>query len=98
MVRHRSGASQRVLVEEGQEGNLVEYNTQESVQKAIFDNIHQKRFVHAEAAPIFTGNLQKAFGYNATTDTAVSILAGTYEYPLDFDQATWEICKEHARI
>jgi hypothetical protein len=94
----QGGAPQRILVEEGQEGKLIKYNTQESVQKAIFDNIHHKRFVLAEAAPIYNGELRRAIGYNATTDTATAILAGTYEYPPDFDQATREICEECARI
>jgi hypothetical protein len=57
MGKCRGGAPQRVLVEEGQQGDLVENNTQESVQKAIFDNIHQKRFVLAKAASICPGNL-----------------------------------------
>ena len=81
MGKHQGGAPRRVLVEEGQEGNLVEYNTQELMQQAIFDNIHWKWFVLAKAAPICKGNLRGTFGYNATTDTATSILAGTYEYP-----------------
>jgi hypothetical protein len=64
----------------------------------MFDNINQKRFILAKAAPICSGNLQKAFGYKATTGTATSILARTYEYPLYFDQATREICEDCARI
>jgi hypothetical protein len=42
MGKHRGGAPQRVLVEEGQEDNLVDYNAQEPVQTVIFDNIHKK--------------------------------------------------------
>jgi hypothetical protein len=38
--------------------------------------------------------LHEAFGPNAITDTAHTILAGTCVYPPDFDQATREICKE----
>jgi hypothetical protein len=81
MGKRQGGAPRRVLVEEGQEGNLKEYTTQESVQKAIFDNIHRKRFVLAEAAPICNGELRRAIGYNATMNTATAILVGTYEYP-----------------
>jgi hypothetical protein len=81
MRKHRGGAPWQVLVEEGQEGNLIEYITQESVQKAIFDNIHHKRFVLAKAAPICNGELRRAIGYNATMDTATTILAGTCKYP-----------------
>jgi hypothetical protein len=68
------------------------------VQKAIFDNIHCKRFVLSEAAHICNRELRRAIGYNATTDTAKAILAGTYEYPPNFDQATREICEEYTRI
>ncbi len=93
------GSVRRVLVEDGnQDGNLVENTTQESVQEAIFNNIHCKQFFIAEAAPIYTGGLRGQFGYNAATKTAKAILAGTYEYPLDFDQAMREKCEECARI
>jgi hypothetical protein len=45
MGKPRAGSVRRVLVENGyQEGTLTENTTQESVQQAIFDNIHQKRF------------------------------------------------------
>jgi hypothetical protein len=63
-----------------------------------FDNIHCKRFVLVEAAPICNGELRRAIGYNATMDIAMAILAGTYEYPPNFDQATREIFKECTRI
>ena len=68
------------------------------MQQAIFDNIHRKRFFLAEAAPACNGMLRGLFGYNATTITSQRILAGTYVYPADFDQATKEICKACARI
>jgi hypothetical protein len=38
------------------------------------------------------------FGYNANTKNARAILAGNYEYPPDFDQATREIFEECAKI
>jgi hypothetical protein len=56
MGKRRGGAPRRLLAEEGQEGNLIEYNNQELVQKAIFYNIHCKRFVLAKAAPICNGD------------------------------------------
>jgi hypothetical protein len=88
-----------VLVENGeQEGTLTEHTTAESVQEAIFLNIHRKQFFLAENAPICSGGLQGWFGYNAITRTAQVILAGTYVYPPDFDQATREICEECAQI
>jgi hypothetical protein len=57
------------------------------------------RFRLAEAASICSDHmLRKAFGYNLDTDTADAILAGTYVYPPNFDQATRDIYKECARI
>jgi hypothetical protein len=81
-----------------QEGTLTENTTQESVQQAIFDNIHRKTFFLAEVAPICTGKLRGQFGYNAVSRTAKAILNGTYVYPEDFDQAMKVICLECARI
>jgi hypothetical protein len=88
-----------VLVENGeQEGTLMEHTAAESVQEAFFLNIHRKQFFFAENAPICSGGLRGRFGYNAVTRTAQGILAGTYVYPPDFDQATREICEECAWI
>jgi hypothetical protein len=99
MGKDCSGLVQRVLVENGeQEGTLMEHTTTELVQGAIFSNIHRKRFFLAENAPICSGGLQGWSSYNAITRTAHAILAGTYVYPPDFDQATREICEECARI
>ncbi len=89
----------RVLVEdEHQEGMLTKNITQETVQVAIFDNIHRKRFFLAEETPICSGLLWGQFGYNAVTKTAKAILAGQFIYPPEFDQATQEICEEYTRI
>ncbi len=83
-----------VLVENGDlEGTLTENTTQESVQEAIFTNIHWKGFFLAKAAPICMGGLRGCFGYNAVTRTARAIHNTTYVYPPIFDQATREICK-----
>ncbi len=51
-----------------------------------------------EEAPICSGQLRGTFGYNAICRTARKILAGTYVYPPDFDDATKEILIECARI
>jgi hypothetical protein len=99
MGKPRAGSVRRVLVEnKDQKGALTKNTTQESVQQAIFENIHRKRFFLAESAPICTVKLRGQFGYNAVTRTAKAILDGTYVYPEDFDQATKEICLECARI
>jgi hypothetical protein len=92
------GSVRHVLLEDEDQGTLTEHLTQKSVQKAIFDNIHQKQFFFAEAAPACNGLLQGLFSYNAVTIMAQRILNGTYSYPENFDQATKEICKECVRI
>ncbi len=89
----------RVLMEdENQEGVLTENITQETIQEAIFDNIHRESLFLAEDAPICSGPLSGQFGYNAVTKTAKAILSGQYTYPPEFDQATQEICEECTRI
>ncbi len=99
MGKPHGGSVHRVLVNNrDQAGTLTENITQESVQEAMFTNIHRRQFFLAEAAPICTGNLRGKFGYNAVTRTAKAILNGTYKFPPDFDQATKEICEECARI
>jgi hypothetical protein len=98
MGKPRNGRARWVLVEDEEQGTLTEHITQESVQEAIFDNIHRKWLFLAEAAPACNGPLQGLFGYNAVTLTAQQILDGSYPYPLEFDQATKEICEECACI
>ncbi len=99
MGKAHGGLVRRVLVESGdQVGTLIKNVTQESVQEAIFNNIHWKRFFLAKAAPICSGNLRGSFGYNAVTRIARAILTGTYTFPPDFDQATREICEECAHL
>jgi hypothetical protein len=73
-----SESVRRVLVENKElEGTLIENNTQELVQEAIFDNIHRKRFFLVEAAPIFNGILWGQFDYNPNTKTARKVLGGS---------------------
>jgi hypothetical protein len=66
-----------MLVEDEEQETLTEHLTQEWVQKAIFDNIHQKMFFLAKAAPACNVLLQGLLGYNAVTITAQRILNGT---------------------
>jgi hypothetical protein len=98
MGKARSGSVWKVLIEDKENGTVTEYVTQETVQQAIFDNIHRKRFYLAEATPACNGQLRGLFGYNTTTVTAQRILEGRYIYPEGFDQATKEICEECAQI
>ncbi len=75
-----------------------EFTTQDTMQEAIWSNIHYKQFYLAEEAPICRGQLRQDFGYNAGTCTAADILEGRYRYPDRFDQATKELCEECALI
>jgi hypothetical protein len=44
------------------------------------------------------GDLRAEFGYNAVSPEAQAVLDGTYQYPVDLDQATRELCEECVRI
>jgi hypothetical protein len=76
----QGGACFKVQVEQV-EGIAKEINSKEELHEAIWDNIHRKRFYLAEEAPICSGPLRGAFGYNFITPTAKTILEGTYGYP-----------------
>ena len=82
------GRSVRVVSKEIGDGGIIEYEGQSAVEKAIWGGIHNKRFYLGEQAPICKGSMRDAFGYLATTIAARQVLAGTYSYPEDFDQAT----------
>jgi hypothetical protein len=77
---------------------VVEHTSQDDLQNAIWTNIHCKQFYLADEAPLCSGSLCGMFGYNTIFNITRSILAGTYEYPPDFDQATREIFEECTRI
>jgi hypothetical protein len=99
MGKKRGGSVQRILVEDpNHEGQQVEHTTQESVHQAIFDNIHRKRFFLAKDAPICQGKLCGWFGYNSVSETAGTVLDGTFIYLDDFNEATKEICRECVAI
>ncbi len=76
------------------EGTVKEIDRKEELYKAIWDNIHRKQFYLAKEAPIFSGPLRGAFGYNTITPTAKAILEGTYNYPPEFDEATKGVLQE----
>ena len=97
-MQKQRGRSARVVSDEQEDGEVVEYIGQSAVEQAIWNGIHNKRFYLAEQAPICQGPMREAFGYLATTIAAKQVLAGTYNYPPDFDQATKEICESCARI
>ncbi len=80
------------------DGSTREYTSQENLHVAIWDNIHRKRFLLAESAPLCQQPLRGTFGYNAICQTSQDILYGTSDYPQDFDAATREILQECALI
>jgi hypothetical protein len=86
----RGGACFKVQVE-GVNGTVTEYTGKDELENAIWDNIHRKRFILAEDTPLCSGKLRGEFGYNTISLAASSILAGTYEYLDDSDEATKEI-------
>ncbi len=99
MGKKRGGSVQRIIVEDpNHEGQEVKHTVQESVQQAIFNNIHRKRFFLAKDAPICQGKLRGWFGYNSVSETAGAVLDGTFVYPNNFNEATKEICRECAAI
>jgi hypothetical protein len=95
--KSRGGACFKVQVAQA-DGSVQEYSGQEDLQKAIWSNIHEKRFHLAKSAPLCSGTLRGTFGYNAICQTSHKILEGTYIYRPDFNQATKEILQECAAI
>jgi hypothetical protein len=95
--KSKGGACFKVQVAQS-DGLVQEYSGQEDLQKAIWANIHEKRFHLAESAPLCSGTLRGTFRYNTICQTSHEILEGTYIYPPDFNQATKEILQECAAI
>ncbi len=84
-------------VEDGA-SRVIDYETEEGVQEAIFNEVHQKRYNLAEEAPIYQGELRGQFGYISTSPTTKTVLDGTYNFPPNMDAATRELFEEIARI
>ncbi len=76
----------------------MEFATQEGVQNAIFNEVHQKWYNLAEEALICKGSLRRQFGYMSTLPTAWSVLDGSYDFLPDIDKATKEFFKECVMI
>jgi hypothetical protein len=86
-----------VQVEDGV-GRVLDFDTEEGVQEAIFNKVHRKQYNLAEDAPICKGAFWGQFGYSATSPTAQSVLDGTYNFPSNIDEATKELFVEIAQI
>ncbi len=85
-------------VQVADDSGVTEYETQDEVHKAIWAEVHQKRFYLAEEAPICKDRLRGEFGYSAVSPTARAILDGTYGFPEDIDPSTRELMVEIAQI
>jgi len=96
--KHIHGQTVRAVQVEDGAGGVLDFNTEEAVQEAIFNEVHRKRYNLAEEAPICQGALHGQFGYSATSPTAQSVLDGTYEFPPEVDAATRELFEESAQI
>jgi hypothetical protein len=68
------------------------------MHKAIWSNIHRKQFYLAEISPICNSPLREIFGYNADREAGEEVLAGTFDYGEDFEEATHNIYHEVALI
>ena len=68
------------------------------MNKAVWDEVHQKRYFFAESAPICKDRIKGDFGYLATSHSAKKVINGTYAFPDNIYEAKKEICKEVARI
>ena len=64
------GRSVRIVQNPLDDGGVIEYDTQRSVENGIWDGIHGKRFYLAKQAPICQARLRGEFGYNAATPAA----------------------------
>jgi hypothetical protein len=86
-----------VQVEE-QLGLVLESTTKDTVEAAIFREVHDKRYTMAKEAPICSRRLFDNFGYMANTPASRAVLDGTYQAPSDADMATKELFDKEAAI
>ena len=82
------GGSVRSVQIERDRGAIDKAMTQQTVHKAIWGEIHCKRFYLAEQAPTFQGSLRGFFRYTAFYPTAKKVPEARYDYPEGFDLAT----------
>ncbi len=75
-----------------------ESTTKDTVEVAIFREVHDKRYTMAKEAPICSGKLFDDFGYVANTPVSRAVLDGTYRALADADMATKELFDEVALI
>ncbi len=86
-----------VQVEDSAVG-VLDFDTEEAVQEAIFNKVHRKGYNLAEEAPICQGALRGQFGYTDISHTAQSVLDETSKFLPEMDAATRELFEEIAHI
>jgi hypothetical protein len=96
--KNTRGQSVRAVQVEDGASRVIDYETEEGVQEAIFNEVHQKRYNLAEEALICQGKLRGQFGYISTSPTTMTLLDGTYNFPPNMDAATRELFEEIAQI
>ena len=74
------GRSDRVVLEKTDDGKIVEYEGQKTVEEAICSKIHDDQFYVAEHATICQDRLRGEFRYQADTPAARRVLDGTFNY------------------
>jgi hypothetical protein len=77
------------------EGGHIKYKTKDGVFEAV-SPITQERFQSALVAQCHQGTFFQDVGHLGDGPAAQQILDGTYEYPLDLDQATRQLFEEAA--
>lgn len=97
-MKKRKGQSVTLVTAATEDGDITEHSGQAAMQEAIWLGIHDQLFFLAEQVPICQGRLREEFGYLAKTQTVREVLAGTYAYTPDFEEATRELCEECAKI
>ncbi len=95
--KKRTPSASLVQVEE-QLGLVLESTTKDTVEAAIFREVHNKRYMLAKETPICSGRLYDDFGYVANTPASRAVLDRTYQAPEDSDIATKELFDEVAAI
>jgi hypothetical protein len=82
----------------GGDGAVMERNTQDTIKRSIFSEVHEKRYTLAGEAPICNGALFQDFGYMASKPASKTVLDGTYVAPADSNSTTKELFTEIAAI
>ncbi len=75
--KHVRGRSVRAVQVEDGAGGVLDFDTEEAVQDAIFNEVHRKRYNLAEEAPICQGTLCSQFGYTVMKPSAASCATTT---------------------